>query len=136
MLDPYRYIAPGWRCEASIWVNGPRGWREVGGDHDSLTSQTPFERPARAENSNAGWCDWHSNGGAAVAGPADLDPWRHAFFGIAPVGTARLTVTDQTGAERDLAITPWNGAYVAVVSGLHSTLTGYADDGRKSWGRS
>jgi hypothetical protein len=27
------------------------------------------------------------------------------------------------------SITPWNGAYVAVVSGLHSTLAGYSDRG-------
>jgi hypothetical protein len=102
MLDPYPYIARGWWCAASIWANGPRGWGDVGGDHDNLTTQMPFERPTRAENSTVGWCDWHSNGGAAGWGPQDPDPWRHTFFGIAPVSTARLTVTDQTGAERDL----------------------------------
>jgi hypothetical protein len=42
-----------------------------------------------------------------------------------------LTVTDETGRTRDLQITPWNGAYVAIVAGAHSTLTGYDDHGER-----
>jgi hypothetical protein len=45
------------------------------------------------------------------------------------VGTARLVVTDEAGRGRDLRVTAWNGAYVAVVSGLRSTLTGYDEHG-------
>jgi hypothetical protein len=37
---------------------------------------------------------------------------RLSFFGIAPVGTERLTVRVD-GRERELRITPWNGAYRA-----------------------
>lgn len=50
-------------------------------------------------------------------------------FGIAPVGTARMTITDGTGRERDLRITPWNGAFVAVVRGTMHVLTGYDASG-------
>jgi hypothetical protein len=56
---------------------------------------------------------------------------RHTFFGIAPAGTARLTVTDEAGRTRDLPITAWNGAYVAVVAGARSTLTGYDERGER-----
>jgi hypothetical protein len=38
-------------------------------------------------------------------------------------------VTDETGRTRDLQITPWNGAYVAIIAGTHSTLTGYDELG-------
>jgi hypothetical protein len=79
-----------------------------------------------AGNSRVAWCDWHSNGGLGRWGDDDPPEWRHTFFGIAPVGTARLTVTDETGNTRDLQITPWN---VAIVAGAHSTLTGYDERG-------
>jgi hypothetical protein len=52
------------------------------------------------------------------------------FFGVAPAATARLTVTDEAGRTRDLAITPWCGAYVATVEGATSRLTGYDAAGR------
>jgi hypothetical protein len=55
----------------------------------------------------------------------------HSYFGIAPVTTARLTVTAAGGSERDIPITPFNGAYVVAVSGPESTLTGYSPDGRQ-----
>ena len=129
LLDPYPEIAPGWWCLATSWVRGRKGWGEAGAETDNTTSPTPFERPRRAEASVHAWCDWHSNGGAAHWGDEDDDPWRHLFFGIAPAGTARLVVTDATGRERDLHITPWNGAYVAIVSGVESTLTGFDERG-------
>jgi hypothetical protein len=101
-------------------------WREHD-DTDNSTTQRPFERPTKAENSTSEWFAWHSNGGSGGYG----DPLRyhHMFFGIAPVGTARLVVTDETGRERDLAITPWCGAYVASVEGEFSRLTGYGENG-------
>jgi hypothetical protein len=40
-----------------------------------------------------------------------------------------LTVTAENGCERELRITPWNGAFVVVSLGTHSTLTGYDVDG-------
>ncbi len=53
------------------------------------------------------------------------EDWRHGFFGIAPAGTARLVLADEHGRERDLRITPFNGAYVAYLRGTRSTLMGY-----------
>lgn len=130
VLDMYPDIAPGWWCLVTTWSRGREGWVYAAGESDNTTSPTPFERPLKPENSLLSWCDWHTNGGAGHWGDEDEDPWRHTFFGIAPAGTARLTVTDESGRERDLRVTPWNGAYVAVVSGLRSTLTGYDERGR------
>jgi hypothetical protein len=106
-------------------------WHYAAGESDNSTTADPFSRPEAATNSVHGWCDWHCNGGANGWGDDDPPPWRHTFFGIAPVGTARLTVTDEAGRTRDLQITPWNGAYVAIVAGAHSTLTGYDDAGNR-----
>jgi hypothetical protein len=130
VLDMYPDIAAGWWCWATTWEHDGVGWRGPGLESDNTTSPHPFVRPAEPTNGNLGWSDWHSNGGAGEWPEEDEFPWRHTFFGIAPVSTARLTVTGETGRERDLRITPWNGAYVAVVAGVHSTLTGYGHDGR------
>ena len=73
------------------------------------------------------WVDWHSNGG--YAGWDEEPRERHSYFGIAVAGTARLTVTTTDGVERDVRITPWNGAYVVAAPGTHSTLTGYDAQG-------
>ncbi|HEY6759923.1 MAG TPA: hypothetical protein VI318_10545 [Baekduia sp.] len=124
IFDMYPDIARGWWCEAVTFSFRDGQWCYAGGESDNSTTPDPFSRPDRATNSVHGWCDWHSNGGL---GEWTDDPpeERHTFFGIAPAGTARLTVTDAEGSARDLLITPWNGAYVAVVAGAHSTLTGY-----------
>jgi hypothetical protein len=42
-----------------------------------------------------------------------------------------LTVRGEDGPERDLRITPWCGAYVAVVAGATAKLTGYDAAGRR-----
>ena len=118
-------IQPGWWCVAVGFTLVDDVWRE-GAQDDNSTTQRPFVRPVAVENSTLPWLDWHSNGGLAEGG-AYTRP-RHMFFGIAPVSTARLTVTDGTGRERDLAITPWCGAYVATVEGSCSRLTGYGHD--------
>ena len=55
----------------------------------------------------------------------DAPRTRFSFFGVAPAGSERLTVRDEEGHERDLRITPWNGAYVAAVAGETATLSGY-----------
>jgi hypothetical protein len=128
-LDAYPDIAPGWWCVALrfTWAGGV--WHEITED-DNSTTQRPFERTAESENSIAGWVDWHSNG--ATGGyeePGAPLVHRHLFFGIAPVATARLTVTDEVGRERDLSITPWCGGYVAAVDGAYSRLTGYDEAG-------
>ncbi len=49
---------------------------------------------------------------------------RHSYFGIAPARTAALSVTTHDGHTRDVAITPFNGAWVVVTPGSGSTLTG------------
>jgi hypothetical protein len=129
VLDMYPDTAPGWWCLATTWSRDGECWNHAHGESDNTTSPAPFERPLQSENGVHRWCDWHSNGSAGHWGDEDEDPWRHTFFGIAPAGTARLMVTDETGRERDLHVTPWNGAYVAVVSGPRSTLTGYDERG-------
>jgi hypothetical protein len=125
-LDAYPDIEPGWWCVAIRFSLIDGVWHE-GGQDDNSTTQRPFERPTEVTNSTESWCDWHSNGG--LAGFEEGEPDRHMFFGVAPTGTARLTVTDATGRERDLAITPWCGAYVADVTGDFSRLTGYGAGG-------
>src|SRR4029453_16682051 len=90
---------------------------------DNPTSTTPFQRPVEGD-----WIEWHSNRGGA--GWDEEPRARFSFFGIAPSGTERLTVRDANGRERDLRITPWNGAYVAVVAGETATLTGYEASGQ------
>jgi hypothetical protein len=128
-LDPYPDIEDGWWCVAMSFTLIDGAWTERS-QHDNLTQAQPFSRPLTPDNSRHDWCDWHTNGPAGLGDEEDEHPWRHGFFGVAPVGTARLTVTDEAGRERDLRITPWNGAYVAEVAGLSSTLTGYGADGR------
>jgi hypothetical protein len=129
IFDMHPDIEPGWWCEAVTFAFRDSQWRYAGGASDNSTAPDPFSRPTKATNSAYPWCDWHSNGG--LGGWAEDDPpeWRHTFFGIAPTGTARLTVTDETDRTRDLPITPWNGAYVAIVGGTRSTLTGYDEHG-------
>jgi hypothetical protein len=122
----YPDIAPGWWCVAIRFALGDRGWQDLEQD-DNSTTQRPFERPVEVENSTLTWLDWHSNGG--LAGIGDSLRYRHMFFGIAPTTTARLTVSDETGRERELAITPWCGAYVASVEGAFSRLAGYDHNG-------
>jgi hypothetical protein len=120
MLDPAE-----WWCTVELFVRGDAGWGSCWGQYDNTTTPTPFQRPA----ADGYWIAWHSNGGA--------DEWddeprrRFSFFGVAPTGTERLTVRGEDGRERDLRITPWNGAYVAVVAGATATLTGYDADGRR-----
>lgn len=131
LLNAHPHIDTGWWCEAVMYGHGPGGWGEITAGDDNTTSPTPFERPKVVTNSTMEWMDWGSQGGLAVWGePGDSDHIeRHVLFGIAPVGTARLTVTTPDGRERDLRITPWNGAYVAVVEGDDSLLTGFGHGG-------
>lgn len=131
VLDLCPEIERGWWCQAVTFALREGRWRYAAGENDNTTAPDPFSRPAKATNSVVGWCDWASTGD--VGGWSEDDPptWRHTFFGIAPTGTARLTVTDETGRTRELQITPWNGAYVAMVAGVHSTLTGYDGRGRE-----
>lgn len=122
-LDVYPDIARGWWClvEQFSSSDGTRGG--AGGEHDNTTSSTPFKRLTSAENSELDWLDWLSFGGAAEW---DDEPRRRqSYFGIAPVQTARLTVTAEDGCERELRVTPWNGAFVVASPGTHSALTGY-----------
>jgi hypothetical protein len=125
----YPDIAPGWWCGAVTFSFRDGQWHYAAGESDDSTAADPFSRPSKATNSVHGWCDWHSNGGLGGWSEDDPPEWRHTFFGIAPAGTARLTVTDETSRTRDLQITPWNGAYIAIVAGAHSMLTGYDDRG-------
>jgi hypothetical protein len=129
ILDMYPDIEPGWWCEAVTYSFRDGRWRHAGGESDNSTALDPFSRPTAATNSIYSWCAWPSNGGLGDWSDQDLPRWRHTFFGIAPTTTARLTVTDETGRTRDLMITPWNGAYVAVIAGAYSTLTAYDERG-------
>lgn len=123
--DPYPGdFEPEWWCTVELFVRcGGDDWGWCGGEHDNTTSATPFQRPADGD-----WIEWHSNGG--VGGWDEEPRARFSFFGIAPAGTERLTVRGEDGRERDLRITPWNGAYVAVVAGETATLSGYDASGQ------
>jgi len=127
VLDLHPDIATGWWCLAMEFERTPEGgWRECG-EHDNTTSPTPFRRPDYVEGEVSGWIHWHSNGGISRGRDGR---WSHDYFGIAPVTTARLVITTDEGHERDLPITPWNGAYATTVMARSSTLTGLAADGR------
>jgi len=125
VVDMYPDLADGMWCLAMIYRRLDDVWVEFG-EHDSTTTARPFERIAAVENSTLPWIDWHSNGPLMPHETGCL----HSYFGVAPVTTTRLTVSAGGGAERDLRITRGNGAYVAVVSGRSSTLSGYGADGR------
>ncbi len=126
-LDVYPDIALGWWCLVEQFSLHEGVWGFAGGEYDNTTTPTPFERPIAVENSTLDWLDWGSNGGW---GEWEDEPReRHSSFGIAPVRTTRLTLTTVDGNEREVRITPWNGAYVVVAPGPHSTLTGYDIDG-------
>jgi hypothetical protein len=127
VLDMYPDIQPGMWCVALIYRRRENGWVEAS-EHDNTTTPRPFERPLAAENDVAGWIDWHSNSGV---GWSEEHGEMHSYFGIAPVTTARLTVTPAAGSERDIRITPFNGAYVVAVAGSESTLTGYSPEGSR-----
>ena len=96
---------------------------------DNTTTDQPFARPQVPTNCDRSWIDWPSYCGVSSWDGIPGYPDRHMFFGIATVGTARLTVTTPDGRERELRITPWNGGYVAVVAGERSVLTGYGATG-------
>jgi hypothetical protein len=128
VVDLHPRIARGMWCVALIYARGRGGrWTSIG-EHDNVTSPCPFERPRSAEHSEESWIDWHSNDGLRQGGTYE---YLTGFFGIAPLTTARLTVTAQSGTERDLRITPESGAYVAAVPAAAWTLTGYGMDGER-----
>jgi hypothetical protein len=125
-LNPHPQLVEGWWCVAhSFSLRGGR-WCEAS-EHDNTTSSRPFERPSTVQNSKVSWMDWASNGGGGEW--AEEPRVRHLLFGIAPTTTARLVVTADDGRRRDLTITPWCGAYVAIVAGASSRLTGYGPGG-------
>jgi hypothetical protein len=125
-LDPYPDIAEGWWCVAHSFSFRDGGWCAAS-DHDNTTSSRPFVRPSTVENGKTSWMDWASNGGI---GEWEEEPrMRHLLFGIAPTTTARLVLATDGGRRRDLDITPWCGAYVAIVAGAYSELTGYGPSG-------
>src|SRR3569833_2993503 len=107
ILDMYPKIERGWWCEAITFARRDGEWEYAGGDTDNTTAPGPFSRPDKPEASMHDWCDWHSIGGISGWDEDHPPEWRNTFFGIAPTGTARLTVTDETGRSRDLRITPW-----------------------------
>jgi hypothetical protein len=122
-LDVYPDIAAGWWCLVELFSYAEGSWGCAGGEHDNTTTANPFTRPSDAENSNVEWVDWLSFGGAPEW---DEEPRRRqSYFGVAPTRTARLTATTEDGTVRELEITPWSGAFVAVNPGTRSSLTGY-----------
>ena len=124
-LDPD--AEPGWSCVARHYVMRDGGWQDGGAEHVAATAPDPFEAPEGDEGADPSWISWSSAGGH---GEWDEEPrTRHLLFGIASATTARLTLTDDSGQERPLAITPWCGAYVAVAAGTSSRLTGYGAAG-------
>jgi hypothetical protein len=120
-FDVYPDIDRGWWCLVEQFSFHDGAWRPAGGMYDNTTISTPFERPSGID-----WVEWGTDGGNAGWDEEPRD--RHSYCGIASVETARLTVTSN-GETRDVRITPWNGAYVVVATGLNSTLTGYDIDG-------
>ena len=128
VVDLHPGIAKGMWCETLIYARERGGrWADIG-EHDNTTSPRPFERPRSAENSDEPWIDWHSNDGLREGGG---HRYLTSFFGIAPVATARLTVSPAGGAERDLRISAVSGAYVAAIPAAAWTLTGYGVDGER-----
>jgi hypothetical protein len=126
VLDLHPRVARGMWCEALAYARGRDGrWVEIA-EHDNTTSPRPFDRPLQPESSEETWIDWHSNDGLREGGSHE---YLTGFFGIAPLTTARLTVTAAGEEERDLRITPESGAYVAVVAAAAWTLRGYGADG-------
>jgi hypothetical protein len=123
-LDTYPDTHRGWWCLVEQFALDDDGtWRHAGGAHDNTTTPTPFQRPTHPQNSRTAWIDWRSDGGR---GEWDAHPMhRHSYFGTAPTTTDRLTVTTDDDRTRDVAITPWSGAWIVVAPGTASTLTGY-----------
>jgi hypothetical protein len=121
-LGVYPDIDRGWWCMVEQFWLSDGYWQPAGGSHDNTTTATPFERPSATGNSKMRWIDWASDGGYGIWEQEPRE--RHSYFGIAPVGTAGLSVTMPDGRARDVAITPWNGAWVVVAPGATSTLVG------------
>jgi hypothetical protein len=121
--DVFPDIDRGWWCLVEQFWLSDGHWEPAGGSYDNTTTATPFERPTAIANSSVEWIDWVSNGGHAIW---DQEPReRHSYFGIAPAHTTRLSVMTTDGRTRDVAITPWNGAWVVAATGVRSTLVGY-----------
>jgi hypothetical protein len=80
-----------WWCTVELLVRHDGEWGSCAGEHDNTTGPTPFQRPRAAESDPNGWVDWHANGPAPTW--EQEPPQRLSFFGVAPVETARLTVT-------------------------------------------
>lgn len=117
-----------WCLVEQFWLDG-ENWVPAGGSYDNTTTDTPFARPTRVENSVETWVDWITDGGH---GGWDVEPReRHSYCGIAPTHTARLTVTTPDGLSRSIAVNPLSGAWVVVAPGTRSTLTGYDAAGVK-----
>ena len=113
-----------WRLTRQYALRGGR-WEDAGGEHDVETA-SPFAPPQTGDH---GWVERPADGGH---GEWDEEPVRrHLLSGIAAAATARLEVTDESDRTRDIAITPWCGAYVAVVAGASSRLTGYGAAGEE-----
>lgn len=122
-------VADGWWCVTRQYALRGGTWQDAGGEHEVPTSSRPFEAPETPESSPVAWVDRPTDGGH---GEWDEEPQRrHVLSGSATAATARLAVTDESGRTRGIAITPWCGAYVAVVAGASSRLTGYGAAGEE-----
>ena len=129
VLGLHPEIADGWWCVTRQYALRGGTWQDAGGEHEVPATSRPFEPPATAEDSTVAWVDRPSDGGH---GEWDDEPRRrHVLSGVATATTARLAVTDESGRTRTIAITPWCGAYVAVVAGASSRLTGYGAAGEE-----
>ena len=127
VFDLHPDVEPGWWCLVRQYALRDGRWQDAAGEADAFWSQEPFDPPEAPEDSDVSWIDRGSCGGV---GEWDDEPRRrHVLFGIAMPETASLSVCDDSGAERHLAINPWCGAFVAIVAGATSRLTGYAPGG-------
>ena len=85
-LGVYPDIDEGWWCMVEQFSFHDGAWHFAAGEYDNSTTPTPFERP-----SDPDWSVWGTDGGN---GGWDEEPRdRHSYCGIAPTGTARLTVS-------------------------------------------
>jgi len=115
-------ISRGWWCLLEQFQRHDGHWHPAAGSHDNTTTATPFKRPATGD-----WVEWASDGGHETWEQEPRE--RHSCFGIAPAGTTRLSLATPDGRTRDVAITPWSGAWVAVAPTASLTLTGRDAEG-------
>ena len=100
-------------------------------EYFDVAGNEPFCRPVVPSNSLLDWVDWPATGPKVTIESPGEEIRRRTFVGFVVPSVERLTVTIGDGRTRDVPITHYNGAFIAVADDHSFELNAYDKDGRR-----